>query len=92
MFSSILGCKAHHGTMKTFVPQGAQMAINKPTPEGSHVSSILGRKAHHGTMKTFVPLGTKKYNKNIFSARRTMAINKPTPEGSHVYKRGYLFR
>jgi hypothetical protein len=104
MFSSILGRKAHHGTMKTFVPQGApwhnenicsarhKMAINKPTPEGSHVSSILGRKAHNGTMKTFFPQGAPWYNENICSARHKMAINKPTPEGSHVYKRGYLFR
>jgi len=47
--SSLLGRKAHNGTMKTFVPQGAQW----------YNENICYRKAHNGTMKTFVPQGTK---------------------------------
>jgi hypothetical protein len=50
--SNILGRKAHNGTIKTFVPQCAQ--IPHLTPSGSHVSSILFRKAHNVTMETFV--------------------------------------
>jgi hypothetical protein len=96
--SSILGRKAHNGTIKTFVPQCAQ--IPHLTPSGSHVSSFLFRKAHNGTMKTFVPQGTKWYNENIcyrkahngtmktfvIARRHKFPPKSPylTPEGSHV--------
>jgi hypothetical protein len=41
--SSLLGRKAHNGTMKTFIPQGAQW----------YNENIIFRKAHNVTMKTF---------------------------------------
>jgi hypothetical protein len=80
--SSLLGRKAHNGTMKTFVIARRTMVQLKTfviarrhkfppkspylTPEGSHVSSLLGRKAHNGTMKTFVPQGAQWQNENIY--------------------------
>jgi hypothetical protein len=43
--SSILGRKAHNGTIKTFVPPGTKW----------YNENICYRKAHNGTIKTFCP-------------------------------------
>jgi hypothetical protein len=76
--SNILGRKAHNGTIKTFVPQCAQ--IPHLTPSGSHVSSFLGRKAHNVTMKTFVIARRIMVQLKHFAPGGTNFPQNPTPD------------
>ena len=60
--SCILGRKAHNGTMKTFVPQGAQWHNENICYRKAaqwYNENICYRKAHNGIMKTFVSQGAQ---------------------------------